>query len=117
MGRYIIKGSKEADVYGEYSTVVDAFVSVGTYTQYLAGGIDIKRLTRADQYGSSVLDTDSGRWDDEWIMIREGVSRPRTSKNPSRFWLKRDDVAAYLQFILNKDETQAEALLVERDWE
>lgn len=114
MPSYVLKASPEEDLYGIYSTIVDAFVFIGTRgetRQHLlyedgVNGMPDERLERADRNGASCKigapDFWYG-WNDEFISIGEG---------PGDGNLPRKDLAAYLRYLEANNNEAAAALVV-----
>jgi len=114
MPSYVLKASPDEDLYGIYSTIVDAFVFIGTrgetrqhllYEDGVNGRPD-ERLERADLNGTSsrigAPDFEYG-WGEETISIGEG---------PGHGELHRKDLVAYLRAIEANNLETAAALVV-----
>lgn len=105
MPTFIVKANPDRDLYGEWSTVVDNVVSIGTAADYPAD-----RVARADANGTSALGRVAGwfSWDDDEFLV--AVQGDRCGM----FTLKRTDLEAYLDAYLRDDEEAAMALLTPR---
>lgn len=82
MGRIIIKADKAADLYMEWSSVVEAPTWVGTRDEALKDGFEEVRLARADEKGSSCLDMDEGFWEDTGTIYKQQGWLPRENFLP-----------------------------------
>ena len=104
MPSFILKAAPDADVYVEWSTVVDNLTGVGTSTSWPAD-----RIARADATGTSCKDPDYrfGGWDDQEHLLVHNTER----MDALFFLLKRSDLLAYAQAYLADDVEAAEALL------
>lgn len=109
---YIVKAARDADLYCEWSTVVDAPVLIGTRAEFL-NEYDASvepRLERADEHGTSARwprETDPiFGWNHDEFLIMNGPGAGGT--------LKRADLEAYCRYLLtdSDESTDAAAALV-----
>lgn len=107
MGRCVIKAAREADLYLEWSSVVDACTRVGTRAEFRAGGHSQEALERADRTGTSDRVARLGHWDDEPL----GVGTTEHRRQEGVLLLARTDLAAFARFLSAGDSQAAEALL------
>lgn len=113
MGKCILKAAPDRDLYLIWSTVVDNAIWVGDRAELVEhlredhgdSYYNEKRIDRADQFGSSMLDYGFGRWADEHLPVGEG------SPDDGWYHLRRDRLAAYAEALLADDEASAVALL------
>lgn len=98
----IIKPKTDEDFYVIYSSVVDSPVIWGTGAELLAdrwAKVDAERLARTDATGSSALwcDPPEHGWQDETVMVREGIEDPM--RPPDAFWgtVRRDDLRSFCE--------------------
>lgn len=75
MPRFLIKATRDRDAYLEWSTIVDAPVSIGTRAGYVTQYGE-ERLSRTDEHGTSAMyfdwlpgDQQQGGWADEALLI------------------------------------------------
>jgi hypothetical protein len=122
VGQAIVKAAKDRDLYLIWSSVVDNAIWVGNRAELLEhlqreyrrehpdstpnpGKAPEDRVARADRTGSSMIDPECYRWDDEALTVMEG--------SPPDGWyhIRRERLAEYAEALLRDDEAAAVALL------
>jgi hypothetical protein len=99
--RILLRASRHADLFGEYSTVAESFVAVGCQarlkpqTHYTARAWELARRTGSSRPGGEGAFTDDG------LIVQEAGRGQR--------WLPRAQLEAYLEALRDDD---AELLLL-----
>jgi hypothetical protein len=110
VGRFIMKASKDDDLYVEWSSVVDDVIFVGTRMEMfthlvredaashpgyapIQGNRAEDRLVRCDETGTSALDGD-GSWNDPVVQIGQEGTIPRDKLGEYALAMKRNDMTA-----------------------
>lgn len=120
MPSYVLKASRDEDLYCIYSTIVDAVVLIGDREETRAyllhqdgvNGKPDERLARADSNGTSCRIDSGGNgawygWGEETIPIGEGPGGPGE--------LPRGDLAAYCRALLEDEDGSRAAAMVKPD--
>lgn len=103
MGTCVLKASPEINLFGEWSTVVDGFVSIGTRADMIAKGIAPDRLDRAHQTGTSALDYPLGGYHATGLLVLDGGA--------CSGFLPRQRLAAYMLLLDESEDEAARRLL------
>lgn len=94
--RLIMKQAPEVDLYIGWSTMCEAPALIGTRAELLDFGIPAERLDRADQKGTSFIDSEIGAWDDPSLIAEQRGLLPRRHLGEyARRWLAGEHQRAF----------------------
>lgn len=106
MGRYIMKASKDHDLYVEWSTVVDAPVKWGPAEDFL--DLNLDRKARCDETGTTMHDPKWGGWDDTGMIVHNLGNRY------GFYWLERNKLYDFIEALsANSEDRDAQQAVLD----